>query len=140
MFARDVGVNVVANLFSVAVIYLAGVVTGLLPRSGLLAAGSLATVFCGLTIATGLWVVGGNPRTTAYASLASLAFGVFGLAFILLDSTVSAAFRLACTAPGLLIMFFLARTTVACLKTVSRVRRHRRISTRRMAGNRPGGR
>ncbi len=52
-FGRDVGVNVLANLIAAAIIYLLGVLAGLLPRSPQLLVAASLVVLSSLTFALG---------------------------------------------------------------------------------------
>jgi hypothetical protein len=72
-FARDVAVNVLANLVAAAVIYLAGAATGVLPRSPKLILGSLSTVL--LIGFLGIFVISRfmSERKRLYASAIGLA-------------------------------------------------------------------
>jgi hypothetical protein len=76
-FARDVSINVIANLVAAAVIYLADTVSGLLPRSTYVIAFAVVIVLFGaslLLLALGLALRG--PATLYLLGVAQIALGI----------------------------------------------------------------
>ncbi|MCO1616767.1 hypothetical protein M8C11_18805 [Micromonospora sp. CPM1] len=81
-FARDVGVNVIANLVAAAVVYIAAVVGGLLPRSPYLIVASAVVVLVSIGMALGaLGLVVRNHVGLYFLGIALIAMGVGALTF-----------------------------------------------------------
>jgi hypothetical protein len=109
-FARDVTVNVLANLIAAAIIYLLGILVGLFPRTAEAVNLSIVVILVGSFTVLAIAAISrlrSHPQRAAYhkslyvSAIAGIAFGVSVIAYHLLLSHLSMFDRITGTIGGI---------------------------------------